>query len=89
MRKRRIGLQAAGLLTALMLLSACSQQNNNETSASDTNISESSTASGEESSSDTDGLTVKVVNGSFTGTVEDNGIYTQETVFNVNKRLFV
>ena len=76
MRKRRIGLQAAGLLTALMLLSACSQQNNNETSASDTNISESSTASGEESSSDTDGLTVKVVNGSFTGTVEDNGIYT-------------
>lgn len=76
MRKRRIGLQTAGLLIALMLLSACSQQNNNETSASDTNISESSTASVEESSLDTDCLTVKVVNGSFTGTVEDNGIYT-------------
>ena len=77
MRKRRIGILLAEMLSASLMLAACSSKeagNAQQTMAA----AESTESAAESAASDeaSEGITVKLINGSFRGTVEDNGVYT-------------
>ena len=77
MRKSRIGILLGGMLSASLMLGACSSKEAGNAQQT-TTAAESTESAAESAASDeaSEGITVKLINGSFRGTVEDNGVYT-------------